>query len=444
MKTVSAFLLLAVAVLAQDARVIQWETDFDAALARAKTENKPIMITFLMKGESANEDVARNHLHDASVVAESRKFVCIIGCIGLHGEAAADRCPTFDGLTCAQHEASEKRARTAYMDSPVVEAPQFLFLAPDGKKVLLRHVWLLAAQELRKKMQLAHAFHDPKNAPPELKEKRDRVLELLRQADGNNQDERRMALSALAAEDDPRVAEFLLKQTAPEVDSQRRLEAIDAMRGRGNAKMLPCLHALLKQKDTQIRIHVTATLEGIGMRESAKPLMDVLLKETQDRVRAHILRALSTCEKDPVVLRPQILKMLRSTAQADYVAACRVSEAQPRHDEIDKAITKLAASGNNAARMAAYHAIGVLKITEARGLLERQVPNDKEPTKSVGLWALAQLGGAPYTGETDVEAAVNDLQVDKDLYDGGGDDNGGGGRKGGGGGGGRGGGGRGR
>lgn len=445
MKNFTSLLVLAACLCAQDPRVIQWEKDFDTALARAKAEGKPIMITFLLKGESANEDVARNHLHDASVVAESRKFVCLIGCIGLHGEAAADACPTFDGLTCRQHEACEQRARTTYMDSPVVEAPQFLFLGPDGKKVLLRHVWLLSAQELRKKMQLASTFHDPKNAPPELKEQRDRVLELLRQADGNNQDERRMALSALATEDDPRVAEFLLTQTGPEVDSQRRLEAIDAMRGRGNAKVLPCLHALLKQKDTQVRIHVAAALEGIGMRESAKPLLDVLVKETQDRVRAHLLRALSTCEKDAAVLRVHILKMLRSTAQADYVAACRVAEGQPRHEDIDHALMKLALSSNSGARTAAYHAIGALKAMDARPLLERQVPSDKDPVKSVGLWALAQLGGAPYTGEVDVENVVNDLQVDKDLYGGGGDDNGGG-RKGGGGrgGGGRGGGGRGR
>lgn len=450
MRILALLVAIQCVLAAQEARVIQWEKDFDVALTRAKAENKPIMITFLMKGESANEDVARNHLHDAGIVAESRKFVCLIGCIGLHGEAAADACPTFDGLTCAQHETAERRARTLYMDSPVVEAPQFLFLGPDGKKVLLRHVWLLSAHELLKKMQLAHAFHDPKNAPPELKERRDRVAELLKQADGNNQDERRMALSALAAEEDPRVVDFLLKQTGAEVDSTRRLEAIDSMRSKGNAKFLPCLHALLKQKDTQLRIHVVAALEGIGMRESAKPLLDVLAKETQDRVRAHLIRALATCEKDPAVLRTHLLKMLRSTAQADYVAASRVAESQPRHEEIDAALRKLAAATSSAARIAAYHAIGVLKIMEAKPLLERQVPQDRDPAKSVGLWALAQLGGAPYTGEVDVEAAVTDLQVDKGLYDGTGDDEGGGGRKGGGGGGrgggggGRGGGGRGR
>lgn len=443
MRLLLALCVMTFLAVAQDPKVIQWETDFDVALTKARDTGKPIMIVFLMKGESANEDVARNHLHDATVVAASRKFVCLIGCIGLHTEHSDSPCTTFDGTTCKQHEAVEVRARTTYMGSPVVEAPQFLFLAPDGKRVLLRHVWLLAAQELKKKMELAYAFHDPKNAAPEFRERSDRVLELLKQADGNNADERRMALAALASEDDPRIVEFLIRQTKPEVSSVKRLEAIDAMGTRGNAKVLPCLIDLLKQKDTQIRLHVAAVLENIGMRECAKALLDTLVKENQDLVRGRLLRALASCEKDAEVIRKEMLKLMKGTGQPEVVAACLVAETQPRHPDVDKALQKVAASSNSSNRIGGYHAIGMLKILEAKGQIERQLSSDRDPAKSVGLWALAQLGGAPYGGEVDVAEVVADLQRDGALGDG---EGGGKGGKGGGGrgGGGRGGGGRGR
>lgn len=254
-----------------------------------------------------------------------------------------------------------------------------------------------------------------------------------------------MALAALANEDDPRIVDFLIRQTKPEVSSVKRLEAIDAMGARGNAKVLPCLVELLKQKDTQIRLHVAAVLELIGMRESAKALLDTLSKENQDIVRGRLLRALAACEKAAEIIRKEVLKLLKSGAQAEVVAACLVAETQPRHADTDKAILKIAASSNNSHRSVGYHAIGVLKIMEAKPLIERQLSSDRDPVKSVGLWALAQIGGAPYTGEVDVEDVVADLQKDGTVGDGGDGKGGkGGGGRGGGGGGGRGGGGRGR
>ena len=68
---------------------------------------------------------------------------------------------------------------------------------------------------------------------------------MLTQANDNNTIKRLEGLQKLAGLDDPRVIGFLIKQTAEGVDEQRRIEAVDAMGTKGNAKALPVLLKLL-------------------------------------------------------------------------------------------------------------------------------------------------------------------------------------------------------
>lgn len=149
---------LALTAAAQESQ-IAWQPDFDAALKLAQSEKKPLFIVFLMDNEPANDSVAGSHLHDKGLVELSRSFVCLIASPGKHGDAAA--CPKFGAGSCAQHAQVEMRARTAYMNSPRVAAPQFLAVAPDGKTVILRHVYVLAASELENKLRIALGGLDP-------------------------------------------------------------------------------------------------------------------------------------------------------------------------------------------------------------------------------------------------------------------------------------------
>src|SRR4029079_895304 len=153
-----------------------------------------------------------------------------------------------------------------------ISAPQFLFLKSDGESMLLRHVWMLTPAALVKKMRLALGFSDPAKVGEAEKAVSADVTRVLAECNDNNMNKRMEAIRKLATMDDPRIIEFLVKQTAESGDQPRRIEAIDAMEQRGNAKALPCLMKLLAAKSMQIRNHVVVALETLSMPEAAPGL----------------------------------------------------------------------------------------------------------------------------------------------------------------------------
>src|SRR5262249_46304685 len=156
--------------------------------------------------------------------------------------------------------------------------------------------WMLPKAALVKKMKLALAFNDPSKASDVEKQAAEDVTHALAEANDNNAVKRAEGLRKLATLDDPRIMEFLIKQTAEGVDELRRLEAVDAMGTEGNAKALPCLTKLLQSKSAQIRNHVAKALEKIKMLESGPALLAALKHEQKDNVKASCIRALAICD----------------------------------------------------------------------------------------------------------------------------------------------------
>src|SRR5262245_16876163 len=199
-------------LLAQEPQ-IEWEPDFEATLKAAKADGKPLFIAFIMDNESANDEIAKNHFHDKEIVAESKKFHCVICSVGVHAATSTDKCPRFGAIPCASHQNCEMRARTAYIKSSQASAPQFIFVKPDGEGILVRSVWAIGPSELLKKMRLAIGFNDPAHAGDDVKRQKEEVERVLVEADGNNAVKRASALARLSTLDDPRIMDFLVKQT---------------------------------------------------------------------------------------------------------------------------------------------------------------------------------------------------------------------------------------
>src|SRR5436853_72104 len=92
----AVMLVLGAGIAAQDKEPqIAWEPDFDATLKAAKADGKPIFVAFIMDNESANNEIAKNHFHDKEIVAESKKFHCLICSVGTHAGTSAHTCPRF-------------------------------------------------------------------------------------------------------------------------------------------------------------------------------------------------------------------------------------------------------------------------------------------------------------------------------------------------------------
>jgi HEAT repeat protein len=285
-------------------------------------------------------------------------------------------------------------------------------------------------------MELAYAFFDPASAPKGFKKHVDHVTRLLEAADSNNQSTRRNALKTLATVDDPRITDFLVKQTLPGVGKLKKKEAIFYMRVRGNAKVLPRLHQLLKAKDNLTRIFTAVALEGIGMEESMKHLLIAYKREQKDRVRSHLLRALAGCCTDPKRLEKIVIKGIKARPMVDRVTALHIASSLDQTKKLTKALLKALNERNSQVRSAAYIAVGTMPVMEAKKPIVRKIRGERGTALASARWALEQMGGAPFDGDEDPAETVRELLPDYFLYDGSLEDPNPGRRRGGGGGGG--------
>jgi len=395
-------------------------------LALAAKEDRPIMVAFVMKGEPANEQVMREHFRHRDIIELSRRFVCVVACPTLKGTKKGVR---YDGTegdvsidlgSVAPDEITrvEREARTRLLAASRVSCPQFVFVAPDGKTILLRHVWMLPKAELEEKMKLALAFHSPDKAGASYKGQRDRVSELMVKAVDKDKSVRRPALTTLAGLDDPRIAPFLVRRTRRSVTSEQRHEAIFTMGVRANAKVLPRLHELLRARDLKTRVHAAVAIGKVGMVDSVSQLERSLKREKQDRVRSHLLRALAATCDDPAVIEARLASVLKRRAELDLLVALYLVKDLEPTEALKRAVKRLIGNSNKNVRTGAYVAVGTLQFVDYIKSLKSRLSREKGMPKAACQWALSCLGEGEFEGDEDPETYAYDLLPDNNLYEG--------------------------
>jgi HEAT repeat protein len=408
-------LILAVGLEPAPDPQIAWEPDFDATLKAAKEDGKPIFIAFIMDQESANDEIAKNHFHDKEIVEQSKAFHCLICSIGTHAATAKDPCTRFGVIPCSAHQNVEQRARTAFIQSSQASAPQFIFVKPDGASILVRSVWAIGPAELLKKMRLALGYNDPGKAGDDVQRQKAEVDRLIAQADDKNAVKRASALASLALLDDPRIMEFLTKQTAEGVDEPRRIEAVDAMGKKGNAKALVTLLKLLASGSAQMRNHVVIALEKLGMMEAGPAMYAALKKEQKDNVKSNLVRALAVCDPKPPEHSKMILTMIGTGAQIERISAIRAALDVPMNDPLKKALLAAAKDNSSQVRGMAFHVLAIRQVKDAIPLIEKAIPQEKnKDMKALAEGSLAMLKQTNYDGPS-ADEIVKALLIDEDL-----------------------------
>lgn len=396
---------------------IPWEADYSKALQKAKAGNKPILVAFLLRGEPANEEICSDHLRDPEIAGLCCKFVCVLSLGGLNGpppEGAAGSAALIKDLegriSLTELASLEREARTRILETAEVSTPQFVFLRPDGTSVLTRHVWMLSKAELLDKIQRALHFFDPSSpAPPELAKEAAGLDDVLKRCDDNNLVKRRDAMYELAKFDGPRVVDFLIRQSRPDNDATRRMEAIRAMGQKGQAKFLPVLHALLKETDFQIRVNVAESLRQIGLVESVPVIHKVLVSERKDNVRSLLIRALAGCGLGHEEVLRVLSGLLDKGSDSDKMTVLWVlAGLEPGH-ALAAGLPKASKSASDKVRAFAFYAAGKQKAVALSADLAKRLASEKQLARKACVWALAELG-APPAGES-VEDPSGDLSM---------------------------------
>lgn len=128
---------------------IVWSADWSAAFEAAAAGRKVVFLAVNMDGEKANELLASKTYFDEDLVQLSGLTVNLAASRFSHA-AAGKNCGRFPGLTCADHQKTDIRAREQVLKAGLggeVVAPQHVWMDAAGK-VLLSVAYQVSAEEL--------------------------------------------------------------------------------------------------------------------------------------------------------------------------------------------------------------------------------------------------------------------------------------------------------
>lgn len=367
-------------------RSIAWERSYDAALARAKAESRPVFVAFNRDDEPANDDTAVRVYHDPRIVALSREFVCVPASIGHH--AGVGDCPRFPGVRCRDHQECEGRARAALLESNTVEVPQHVFLAADGT-VLFHKVWFVDVDVLAKLMEQALVRTRPEWA----------AKAASRPAGDGSAPAPADGGAAAPVEPPPTDLQDLFRaltalRTSKPGNRQPAADQVGAMRG---PDVESALTALLDVRDADLNFAVLRAIGKAGRIERL-PLVLPRLEADQPTIRR---AAIVACEElaaaeaaDALVRRlaveqdgPTLGELLRATA-----VLC------PKRPEPRAAAIRALRHREEGVVRQAVIALGVLPPDDAaEAVLAGQLENARsERTRAGAAWSLAEHGLKKY------------------------------------------------
>lgn len=289
---------------------LRWEATVEAALARAKREDKLVVWAVMLHREVACRRMMRRVWTDAAVVKKARAFV-LIPCNAFPN--AEER--LFPGVTVAQVRANETEMRTRYGDAKEVEAPQHIITDADGK-VVVRKKFELDAGELlaflnsglRKAGKTVKAEPpvsapgDPARPDPPAEATEDaeaeapseediRLVKLIIRAPSNEKEDLTDELLKTAGL--PGVKLLTEAITARKIKSEKDRAAIVRRLGyEDHSEFAEALLPLVSDKSKRVRNAAVVSLEEMKNSAAAKPLLARFEKERDPEVKKDILRAL--------------------------------------------------------------------------------------------------------------------------------------------------------
>jgi HEAT repeat protein len=361
---------------------IRWERDFDAALARAQAEKKPLFVAFLMDDEPANDETIQQHYTDPQIVELTARFVCLVCNIGEH--RCDEGCKKFPGITCAQHQAIEKKARQRWLVGDLVCTPQHVFCDCKGE-VVLRRVYLIPKEALAKSLVVAltRTGSDVDGLSREVLALADadraQVDTWLKDLDGPNLELKEAALRGLAYADDLRALPAVLQRCGRDSDEAVRLAAIGALARKGNYQAVGTLVKLLDEPKAPVLIRIASTLDTIEMPEAGAALLATAKKEKRDRVLGVMLRALANVQRSNADVRELCLKTMKTAStqlKAHTIVALGRLDPDPK---IAQALLAQLDSRNQNMRGLSVWALGNQRTPQAQKALEGLQKQEKTP-----------------------------------------------------------------
>jgi hypothetical protein len=429
-KLVLAFSLAVACGAAQEAAKVEvkFEKSFDAAYARAKAENRPVLFCIMKEEEIACKRMLGNIYTDSDVRRKMGDFVLV--------PCSISALPTFEGVAPAEHQACERAMRENYQSENLVIAPQHIITGADGKVITKKAYEITSAKKFIEFLDRGLLlFIDPSKAaesqpaadsrpapdgkpvPKPRSAEIDRVLNLLLKATGAEKE--RLAKDLLSDAENVERQEAFLEAVAKTRESKEKGVIVRAVGYQEYSAAAPALIKLLEEKDAHLRNCAVVTLEEMANPAAALPLLALYRKEKEAEIKKDCVRAFGPCAAGNAEVREILLKELTSSSENMRCgAAMSLGMFVPGDEPVQKAFKSRYEKETLKGKTAILWALGFSGDVSMADLIEAfQKDENNLQLKTIGDAMRRQLG------DPDAPAAPT-----------GGGGGGGGGRKGGGGG----------
>jgi hypothetical protein len=324
---------------------IAWEPDWQAAFTRAAAEQRVVFLAVNMDGEKANDALAGKTYRDEMVTELTTRTVNLLASRFQHSGKACNR---FPGLSCADHQKTDIRAREKVLKAGAVGevvAPQHVWLDGEGK-VLLSVAYVVTAEELAWCFVTAIRRVDPEadvkmpsgaRAPrrlvvdgvaggetvrPLTEEELEKALDAINKI-GLGRERAELTISLLAT-DHPDAVEAIAKELSG--SSVRGARGSEGALAELQASRRTLVHRIgvisppsfweavlvvIEDEDAQMRSEAAAALEQLGAADALKDVRKALGAEKDARAERDFLRALGACGRGDSGTRKKLLQHVK-------------------------------------------------------------------------------------------------------------------------------------
>jgi hypothetical protein len=420
---------------------IQWDSQFQAALDKAKQENKPVFIAINMDGEPVCEKLVKNHYRDKEIIKLSQEMVSLFASRYYHKDQGKS-CPRAGHIPCAYHQEVEKRMREFLPEiqnaGGDVIAPQHVFLGPDGKVLLsipyfitvgqlewcmveaIRKVdpaftWELRSSAKAPKLLFYEKLSNPDNVEGVMGRRPARLAEPLTKEELEEVKERvqssgRWGLYQSVKEYFP---SLIVTDSGKAMDLVATLLTHRTMINRGQTGRV--LHEIgrtspgdywevvapyVSHEKVLIRMEAIVALEQLAEPRSLKTLQRQRSAEKEDRVKANLMRAIASTGRGNRTAESLVLKAAAKdkTEEVRLHALVALTYVENR-EKVNEVLAEALLDPSKSVRAAAAYAAAVRRDRELMEPLRIAVEGEQDPTCKTHLrGAMAVLEGGTLQG----------------------------------------------
>lgn len=384
---------------------IDWEKDFEGALAKAKKENKLIVACVSMKGERVCDVIVEEHYCDSKIIALSRNTVNLF--CSPHGTAA--------------QKTMEQRLRTDLLKKSAddwIVAPQHVIFSPDGKLMSsvpyflsvgeLEWLWAEALKKHDKsfqwkygervrapgRLQQAEVKTSKELVKPPTKRELDKILRQIKRESGTYHGAKgQLPIIVRHPGSVARkfVERFLKSLETSDTDRVHILQTIGANSPRN---WFLVVVPMLNHEHPKVRAAAARALRDLGERKAVGALVTRWRKEKANDVRGELLRGMAVCGPTDVSVIQLVPFVVKADESEDVrVQAVLAVAALESRDAVTIGLTAALADGAPRVRATAAYAIAARRDADVLGALETATTNEQDKDTKTWMEAAAKVMG---------------------------------------------------